>query len=155
VEGQQHGKQHRKKNKKDQVHQIWGDQQIRLYFFPKSCFASLYFAHVLVFLSTSLDIRGFAAKDFTWSCVKSLLPPAAAKFYIETTLDSLILLRKINESSVVSNLYLVRSAVKNLFTQPLKYNLARSATKRLFTPPKSPATPDNISGTMTLLKRYK
>jgi len=28
-------------------------------------------------------IRGFAAKDFIWGCVKSLLPPAAAKFYFE------------------------------------------------------------------------
>jgi hypothetical protein len=56
---------------------------------------------------------------FDRGCVKSLLPPSAAEFYIETTLDSLILLRKINESSVVSNYYLARSAVKNLFTQPL------------------------------------
>jgi hypothetical protein len=48
------------------------------------------------------------------------LPPAAAEFYIETAFDSLILLRKINESNAVSNYYLARSAVKNLFTQPLK-----------------------------------
>jgi hypothetical protein len=51
-------------------------------------------------------------------CVKSFLPPSAAEFYIKTTLDSLILRSKINESSVVSNYYLARSAVKNLFTQP-------------------------------------
>jgi hypothetical protein len=50
-------------------------------------------------------------------CVKRFLPPAAAKFYIETELDSLILLRKINESSSVSNYYLARSAEKILFTQ--------------------------------------
>ena len=41
---------------------------------------------------------------------KSILPPAAAIFYIETTLDSLILLCKINESSVVSNYYLALRA---------------------------------------------
>jgi len=40
------------------------------------------------------------------------LPPAAAKFYIEAALDSLILLRKINESSAASNNYLARSAEK-------------------------------------------
>ncbi|MEY4135083.1 MAG: hypothetical protein RL386_1433, partial [Bacteroidota bacterium] len=38
-------------------------------------------------------------------CVKSISPPSAAEFYIETALDSLILLRKINESSAVSNDY--------------------------------------------------
>jgi hypothetical protein len=48
------------------------------------------------------------------TCVKSLLPPTAAKFYIETALGSLILLRKINEPSAVSNDYLARSAVKIL-----------------------------------------
>jgi hypothetical protein len=48
--------------------------------------------------------------------VKSISPPAAAEFYIEPTLDSLILLRKINESSVGSNDYLARSATKRLFT---------------------------------------
>ena len=51
--------------------------------------------------------------------VKSILPPSAAEFHIETALGSLILLRKINEPSAVSNYYLARSAVKNLFTQPL------------------------------------
>jgi hypothetical protein len=50
--------------------------------------------------------------------VKSILPPAAAEFYIETALDSLILRSKINESSAVSNYYLARSAEKILFTQP-------------------------------------
>jgi hypothetical protein len=48
-------------------------------------------------------------------CVKSLLPPAAAEFYIETVRDSLILLRKINESRTVSNYFLARSAEKNTF----------------------------------------
>jgi hypothetical protein len=50
--------------------------------------------------------------------VKRLLPPAAAEFYIETALDSLILLRKINESSAVSNYYLARSAEKILYIPP-------------------------------------
>jgi hypothetical protein len=45
------------------------------------------------------------------------LPPAVAEFYIENALDSLILLRKINESSAFSNYYLARSAEKNLFMQ--------------------------------------
>jgi hypothetical protein len=44
----------------------------------------------------------------------NLLPPTAAEDYIETALDSLILLRKINESSAVSNYYLTRSAEKSL-----------------------------------------
>jgi hypothetical protein len=46
------------------------------------------------------------------------LPPAAAEFYIENTLGSLILRSKINEPSVFSNYYLARSAVKSLFTRP-------------------------------------
>jgi hypothetical protein len=46
------------------------------------------------------------------------LPPSTAEFYIETALDSLILLRKINESSAVSNDYLAGSAENKLFTQP-------------------------------------
>ena len=49
---------------------------------------------------------------------KSFLPPTAAKFHIETVLDSLILHRKINESSTVSNDYLAGSAENKLFTQP-------------------------------------
>jgi hypothetical protein len=59
------------------------------------------------------------------------LPPSAAEFYIETTLDSLILLRKINESSVVSNYYLARSAVKNLFTQPQIKSFAAKPRRHL------------------------
>ena len=54
---------------------------------------------------------------FGRGCVKSLSPPTAAEFCIETTLDSLILRSKINESSVVSNYFSARSAEKNLFTQ--------------------------------------
>jgi hypothetical protein len=46
------------------------------------------------------------------------LPPSAAKFYIGTAVDSLILRSKINESTAVPNDYLARSAEKNLFTQP-------------------------------------
>jgi hypothetical protein len=46
-------------------------------------------------------------------CVKSFLPPAAAEFYIEPALDSLILRNKINESSAGSNDYLARSAEKD------------------------------------------
>jgi hypothetical protein len=48
------------------------------------------------------------------------LPPSAAEFYIEPAIDSLILLRKINESIAGSNDYLARSAEKILFTQPQK-----------------------------------
>ncbi|MEY4133669.1 MAG: hypothetical protein RL386_19 [Bacteroidota bacterium] len=44
----------------------------------------------------------------------NLLPPAAAEDYIETALVTLILLRKINETSAVSNYYLTRSAEKSL-----------------------------------------
>ncbi|MFZ4428323.1 MAG: hypothetical protein ACOYOO_14285, partial [Saprospiraceae bacterium] len=60
------------------------------------------------------------------------MPPAAAEFYIETALDSLILRSKITESSAVSNYYLARSAEKNLFTQPLsKQYSAATGGKRL------------------------
>jgi hypothetical protein len=70
--------------------------------------------------------------------VKSRLPPPAAKFYIETgtMLNSLILLREINELSVVLNDYLARNAEKRLFTQALKkFNLVRSAGKMLLAQP--------------------
>jgi hypothetical protein len=53
--------------------------------------------------------------SFGWGYVKSIFPPAAAEYYIKTALGSLILLRKINEPSAVSNDYLARSAVKRLF----------------------------------------
>ncbi|MFZ4428106.1 MAG: hypothetical protein ACOYOO_13180 [Saprospiraceae bacterium] len=43
------------------------------------------------------------------------MPPSAAEFYIEAVLDSLILLRKINESSTASNNYLAQSAKKKTF----------------------------------------
>jgi hypothetical protein len=46
---------------------------------------------------------------------EKFLPPSAAEFYIESTPDSLILRSKINESSVGSNYYLARSAVKKPF----------------------------------------
>jgi len=61
----------------------------------------------VIFILLLLDLLRW---DAHW--VKSLLPPAAAKFYIEAALDSLILLRKINESSAASNNYLARSAEK-------------------------------------------
>jgi hypothetical protein len=37
------------------------------------------------------------------------LPPSAAEFYIAAAVDSLILLRKINESTAAANDYLARS----------------------------------------------
>jgi hypothetical protein len=49
-------------------------------------------------------------QNMLFACGKSGLPPSAAKFYLETVLDSLILRSKINESSTVSNDYLARSA---------------------------------------------
>jgi hypothetical protein len=49
---------------------------------------------------------------------ENILLPQAAKFCIETALDSLILLRKINESSAVSNGYLARSAEKDFSHNP-------------------------------------
>jgi hypothetical protein len=91
-------------------------------------------------------------------CVISPLPPSAAKFYIGTAVDSLILRSKINESTAVPNDYLARSAEKSplppsaaeyyfeadVFSMILQikimektsasnFNLARSAMKTLFT----------------------
>jgi hypothetical protein len=59
------------------------------------------------------------------------LPPSAAEFYIETTLDSLILLRKINESSVVSNYYLAQSAKLYLYGDIFFLILLRKIKKKM------------------------
>jgi hypothetical protein len=60
------------------------------------------------------------------------MPRAAAKFYIEAAVGSLVLLRKINEPTAASSYYLARSNEKRLFPQRLsKDNLARSNEKRL------------------------
>ena len=53
-----------------------------------------------------------------WGCVKSLLPPAAAKYSLDRDIFFLILLRKIRKKMSPSKFNLVRSANKNLFTQP-------------------------------------
>jgi hypothetical protein len=66
---------------------------------------------------------------FDRGCVKSILPPSAAKFYFETDLFFMILLRKIMKNKSVSNFNLVRSAVKILFTQPQKKILLPKAAK--------------------------
>jgi hypothetical protein len=78
-----------------------------------------------------LEAAGGVEIAFGWGCTKSLLPPSAAKFYIETALGSLILRSKINEPSAVSIDYLARSAEIRLLHNPKKYNLARSAKKIL------------------------
>ena len=61
-------------------------------------------------------------------CIKSLLPPAAAKFYIETALDSLILRSKINESRAVSIYYLAQSAMKRLLKHFLEQDFTAYKT---------------------------
>jgi hypothetical protein len=56
---------------------------------------------------------------FERGCVKRFLPPAAAEFSFETDVFFMILRSKIMKNTSVSNFNLARSAVKNLFTQPL------------------------------------
>jgi hypothetical protein len=48
------------------------------------------------------------------------LPPAAAEYSFETDVFFMILLRKIMKNTSVSNFNLAQSAMKRLFTQPLK-----------------------------------
>jgi len=64
-------------------------------------------------------VCGFAAKDFLGrGCVKSLLPPAAAKFYFERHVIFTISLCESVKMTCLSKHNLARSANKNLFTQP-------------------------------------
>jgi hypothetical protein len=75
-------------------------------------------------------------QDFIGGCVKSLSPPAAAEYSSERHVIFTISLREIVKMTCLSKHNSARSAVKNLFTQPLsKYNLARSAVKILFVQP--------------------
>jgi hypothetical protein len=55
-----------------------------------------------------------------WGCVKRFLPPAAAKHYFERHFIFEISLCEISKMKCLSKDYLARSAVKSLFTQPLK-----------------------------------
>jgi len=70
-------------------------------------------------------VCGFAAKDFLGrGCVKSLLPPSAAEYSSERHVICAISLRVIAQMTCLSKHNSARSAVKNLFTQPLeKYYL--------------------------------
>ncbi|MFZ4427101.1 MAG: hypothetical protein ACOYOO_08080 [Saprospiraceae bacterium] len=61
------------------------------------------------------------------------MPPAAAQFYIEPTLDSLILRSKINKSSVGSVDYSARSAEKGFCRLRQQNILFRGCVKSLFT----------------------
>ena len=53
-----------------------------------------------------------------WGCVKSLLPPAPAEFSLDGDLFFMISRSEIMKNKSPSKYYLVRSAKKNLFTQP-------------------------------------
>jgi hypothetical protein len=63
-------------------------------------------------------IRGFAAKDFIWGCVKSLFMALRAKFKFETDVFFMILRSKIMKNTSVSKKYSAAEGGKNLFTQP-------------------------------------
>jgi hypothetical protein len=69
-----------------------------------------------------------AAKDFlNGGCVKRFLPPAAAEYYFKRHVILTISLREIVKMTCLSKYHSARSAVKNLFTQPpFKFNLARN-----------------------------
>jgi hypothetical protein len=51
---------------------------------------------------------------------ESLLPPSAAKYSLDGDIFFVILLRKIRKKMSLSEYNLARSAMKRLFTQPLK-----------------------------------
>jgi hypothetical protein len=59
-----------------------------------------------------------------WGCVKSLLPPSAAEYSSERHVIFTISLREIVKMTCLSKHNSVRSAVKNLFTQPQPFYTA-------------------------------
>ena len=60
-------------------------------------------------------------------CVKSLLPPSAAKYYFERHVIFMISLREIMKMTCLSKDNSARSAVKTLFTQPLAKECSAAA----------------------------
>jgi hypothetical protein len=89
---------------------------------------------------------------------KSLLPPSAAEYSFKTDVFFMILLRKIMKNTSVLNLNLARSAMKRLFTQPLRRIFCRCRRQKPFyTTPiriKNVRTPNIISQYSDLLNRF-
>ncbi|MFZ4428132.1 MAG: hypothetical protein ACOYOO_13315, partial [Saprospiraceae bacterium] len=65
-------------------------------------------------------------------CVKSILPPAAAAFSSDRRLIFTISRSEIVKMRRLSKHYLARSAVKNLFIQPLKTSFGAKRRKKTF-----------------------
>jgi len=72
-----------------------------------------------------MSFAAFDSKIFYWGCIKSILPPAAAKFSLDGDIFFLISQSEIRKKMSPSKFNLARSAEKRLFTQPLPNKILR------------------------------
>ena len=133
--------------------------------------AKYYFERHIIF---EISLREISKMMCLWGCVKRFLPPSAAEFSFERHLIFTISLREIVKMRCLSKDNLVRSAMKNFFTQPQyyferhvifmislreimkmtclsKHNSARSAVKNLFTQPQYKISPPKAANSANLL----
>jgi hypothetical protein len=78
------------------------------------------------YLFTS-SVRGFAAKDFIWGCVKRVFTALRAELYFERGVIFTISRSEIVKMTPLSEEYSAAEGGKNLFTQPQRLFL-RTAT---------------------------